>query len=424
MADDNPLLPETISGNQDGDDSTNSDGYDDNDDDDGSRGGDAGATEAGIVRGVSRSVAQRAVAARSAGRSLAKLPSVGRLPRAPTPRALPKAAVGAAPLKAATKAVKVPVKSVARLTDRVSTGLDLWEMASSSGDDMASSSTRARDVTTKQQQQPAKRVRERYAPQIARASTFATSLVKNTILGGIVFESYCWIVTNSDSLLSSLYQQKLPTTTKDDSDEVEATSRVPIYKDVFETTPVMTHCVAGAVAGSMQGIFGSLWDTTALSFASRRLALPASLRPVLHNTAQHAVAHSILFGSYEGCKRLILQAIFDSDEDDPSAQQQRQVGTVTSLLPHQRLEYFGGVAIAGGLAGQFQHIASCVIEEAGATTIPTTPRALLSWSALPSLRSTVWAFPPSAIAFLAFEYGKDAVFELATDEDDDVANAN
>ena len=396
MTDDN--LPVVPVGKKDGDDSSSSSADSLNDK---NTNGEAGSTEAGIVRGVSRSMAQRAVAARSAGRSLAKLPSVGRLPRS-----------------AQRGRTMVPVKRVAKVTDRMSQGLDVWELASSSSKDSTT-------TATKERQQP-KRIRQRYAPQIAWATTFGTSLVKNTVLGTIVFESYCWMVANTDSLLRAPTKRRSPgeadhivinnTPAQGDHEQVVSVVPTPIYRDVFETTPVVAHYMAGAVGGSLQGVFGSLWDTTALSLASRKLALPTFFQPLVRNIVQHAVAHSILFGSYETCKRLILGGIFDSNSDDPGQQQQQQeqeqLGPVASLLPHQRLEYFTGVAVAGGMAGQLQHIASFMLEQQ-----PGAPQNFLRWSALPSLRSTLWAFPPSAIAFLAFEYGKDAVVELATDDD-------
>ena len=387
----------------------------------------AGSTEAGIVRGVSRSVAQRAVAARTAGRSMAKLPSVGRLPRS-APRHV------AATTTATKSARLVPVKRVARLTDRVSTGWDLWDTAaaSSSGEETA---TTQKKTSTK--------LYERYAQPIARATTFATSLVKNTVLGAIVFESYCWMVAHADELLLKIPTASASLPEDDDKvDKLQTSSRnvddttislVPsIYRDVFETTPVISHYMAGAVAGSLQGIGGSVWDASALRLTAYRGTnnvtppTPSLQQTLLRSTMQHAIAHSILFGSYESCKRLLLKVIFsdtdeggfdrDSYDNDNALLQQQQ--PVASLLPHQRLEFFAGVSVAGGLAGQFQHVASHILEQQQQQA-HKTGHVFSRWSALPSLRSTLWAFPPSAIAFLAFEYGKDSVVELAAGEDDD-----
>lgn len=61
-------------------------------------GDDRGSAEAGVVRGIARSVGRQAV----------KLPSVGRLPRAHH---------------------RFPVQKVAKISDRMSTGWGVWDSA-------------------------------------------------------------------------------------------------------------------------------------------------------------------------------------------------------------------------------------------------------------------------------------------------------
>ena len=64
----------------------------------------------------------------------------------------------------------------------------------------------------------------------------------------------------------------------------------------------------------------------------------------------------------------------------------------------------------GGLAGQFEHVTSHISEQCFSLVDETKNSSsllrrlkLASW---PTWRSTMVAFPPSAIGFLAFEYGK------------------
>lgn len=75
--------------------------------------------------------------------------------------------------------------------------------------------------------------------------------------------------------------------------------------------------------------------------------------------------------------------------------------------------HVAAIAVAGGLAGQFQHVTSHFTERrlglAGDdpakkqnTSSFLRRVSLASW---PTWRSTMLAFPPSAIGFLAFEYG-------------------
>jgi hypothetical protein len=84
--------------------------------------------EAGIARG----------AARSMGLSAARLPAVGRLPAVPRPMVVriprPPAPRVVMPKSAPRVAMprRLPVKQVAKVSDRVSQGLDLYDLAAES----------------------------------------------------------------------------------------------------------------------------------------------------------------------------------------------------------------------------------------------------------------------------------------------------
>ena len=74
-----------------------------------------GAAEAGVVRGASRTIGQYI---RAVSQSAARLPSVGRLPgKIPRRISMPR---------------KLPVKQVARISDRISQGYDVWDTAKES----------------------------------------------------------------------------------------------------------------------------------------------------------------------------------------------------------------------------------------------------------------------------------------------------
>ena len=66
------------------------------------------SAEAGVVRGLARSI-------QTTGRQAARFPAVGRLPAASR---LPS---------------RIPVKQVAKISDRVSTGWDVWDTANETG---------------------------------------------------------------------------------------------------------------------------------------------------------------------------------------------------------------------------------------------------------------------------------------------------
>lgn len=110
-------------------------------------------------------------------------------------------------------------------------------------------------------------------------------------------------------------------------------------------------------------------------------------------TIHHAIAHSVLFGCYETCKRGLLAEMSDSRR-------------------HDEIPYFASVTVAGGVAGQIQQVVStyteqwlrlAIVEE---TPQPFTKHMVRFKAAPPTLRSVIFAFPPSAISFVAFEYGK------------------
>ena len=204
------------------------------------------------------------------------------------------------------------------------------------------------------------------------------ALVKNTVLGASVFETYCYMVLHLAPAPPSPSDAAAPTTTPDHHVVVE---------DEYARASLGVHVVAGACGGAVHGVVGTLWDTV----AGDRSSFVTGLRPmILH----HASAHAALFGSYELLKRQLLEwSGLDSHSQHGPA-------------------YLASVSVAGGVAGQVQHILSHYseqwlrLEEGG--TIP--PAAAESTAALklrpPAWRSVLMAFPASAIGFIAFEYGR------------------
>jgi hypothetical protein len=79
---------------------------------------------------------------------------------------------------------------------------------------------------------------------------------------------------------------------------------------------------------------------------------------------------------------------------------------------HDEIPYFASVTFAGGIAGSIQHIISTYteqwfrIENVQETPKPFTRHMIRIYAVPPTIRSIVYAFPPSAISFVAFEYGK------------------
>lgn len=316
----------------------------------------ASAEAAGAARGLARSV----------GRSLMSSP-IGRLPRRAVFRK------------------QLPIRQVARVSDRISTGLDWWSSAVESIDEGAAG-TKERSTLKK---------------WIPRVKAFGSSLLKNMILGAAVFESYGYIVLklapdaeekNKEPLTPM--DRKLIDTTDDEKQEALDSGTQVDQIDEFARASLSAHFGAGSIAGSLHGVGSTFME----SVGKTRQQMLRSLTP---NMIHHSAAHSLLFGSYEGIKRLMLNQMHDIDDGT-------QINGGGYLL---------SFAVAGGLSGQVQYVASHYLEQwLGIVTTATVQEntsiraSLISKKMLataPALRPALFAFVPSAIGFVAFEYGKN-----------------
>ncbi|GKY98268.1 hypothetical protein MPSEU_000784500 [Mayamaea pseudoterrestris] len=302
---------------------------DESDEEDDEHRKDFGAEAAGVVRGVSRSI----------GRSLARSP-IGRLPQS-----IPTA------IKPST------ARQIARMTDRVSSGLT-WYGAYEESSQAA--------------------VAPKPRPWLRQAKAFAMSLARHSVLGTLVFETYGKVVTSY--------------TSGKDPDEVD-------LLDEYARAPVPLHYVAGFAAGGVQGALVSspaMWEAAKAYRNAGLLASPLhtpsyATRFVSLNTLNHSLAQSLLFGSYQGTKRLFENALLDDSS------------------PSFGIGYLFCFSMAGGFAGQIQHVFSHYSEQVfglSENEMRVAPSMMFRGFIHPSLRSTMMAFPSSAIGFLAFEYGK------------------
>jgi hypothetical protein len=341
-------------------------GYDDKEDEETHK--NASAEAAGVVRGLSRSL----------GRTVARIP------------------MGSVPRRALFRAKRLPVRQVAKISDRLSTGWDWWTSAveSTSNDD-----TRARTTTR-------------------RAGAFVSSVLKNAILGAAVFETYGYIVFKlapdvqptgdgkSENGLELQGGDDRSFVAKGSSGEMEYNEdQFANHEDEFARASIAIHFLAGGVGGSVHGIASTVIENPLRgNMTSVLQRLPAM-------TVHHSLAHSVLFGSYEIIKRGLLS---HAESDG---------------VQHFGLEYLASITIAGGFSGQLQHVFSHYTEQLlGITTdvqnpVPlktqhqapstsvgssffSTRRMLLQNLSPPALRPALITFLPGAIGFVAFEYGK------------------
>ena len=172
--------------------------------------------------------------------------------------------------------------------------------------------------------------------------------------------------------------------------------------DDMDRATLPQHFFAGGMAGISHSILSLTFEIKKSDVAASkgRTTNPIHLHfPTFRYSSayitHHSLAHSVLFGSYQTSKRMLINSIPDSTKDEENNDSIRHIASIT---------------LAGGIAGQFQHITSHISEQClGLVNESKNSTSLLrrlkvaSW---PSLRSTLLSFPPSAIGFLAFEYGK------------------
>lgn len=184
--------------------------------------------------------------------------------------------------------------------------------------------------------------------------------------------------------------------------------------DAFSRTSVKQHFIAGAVGGSVHSALYMTFQSGAFikEFGLNSLrTLPiasVSTWSVVH-TCHHALAHGLLFSSYEGTKRLLLsENSSDLRLHLPTFQNDKRNGD----MQHQISDIII-VGFAGGIAGQIQHVASHFTETWFNVGENDSVRNYLKnqkdakvFLRGPTFRSIVSAFPPSAIGFISFEFGK------------------
>ena len=388
---------------------------------------------AGLARGLARSAASRSAVGRlpvsHAGRSVAKLTartaaaqkSAGMArqirthvrPRGGAAAAVPKhsASVAASKIKggarvasrakvrssagnittksagSANRAVKaaprgrVHVRRITRASDRASTGLDLVEAASSENSGGIISDQKRKGVVG------------RMKDALRRIPAFMTTLAKNTVLGMAVFSTYEGVVEYD---LSSHAEQGI-------NEEAAST-------DPFAAASMPRHIGAGFLAGSahagvnyaMDGIV-RLRQLTALGRAQPSLGLvKGTASPFFPYVLHHAISHSVLFGTYEGTKRFMVSSFGGG-----------------SLKDDENDVHYGNllaIGFAGGIAGSAQHLVSNYTEEVCVTSyskiwekhLTLVQRCrLMPRLSLPSGRALAFAFLPSSLGFVSFEYGKE-----------------
>jgi hypothetical protein len=182
----------------------------------------------------------------------------------------------------------------------------------------------------------------------------------------------------------------------EDEDDDDETEIIPLdAPDDFSRASIRAHVGAGALAGALDGLLSSVWESKSQSMQFFFQKAPSLI-------LQQSLSHALLFGSYEWCKRKLIHQLHSSPWGE---------------WKDSGLSHLMCIGLAGGVAGQLQtltnHYGEQILERQ-----PSAERLLQSkpWSVQlrflwkkvhhPSLGSMMAAFVPSAVGFVAFEYGK------------------
>jgi hypothetical protein len=192
--------------------------------------------------------------------------------------------------------------------------------------------------------------------------------------------------------------------------------------DAMDRAALPLHFLAGAAGGAAHAALSLALGTTLAVGAEVAPSSSSPPPPAMHvrvpaarysasTFLHHSLSHSVLFGTYQLSKRSLARL----------RPHLRRDGTAAARDGDDDALRFATVAVAGGLAGQCQHVAGHLSERwlglAAEESPPSSLRRLvMSPSSWPTWRSTALTFPLSAVGFLAFEYGK----LLTMTGDDDV----
>ena len=429
-------------------------------------GGDNTSPEsAAIARGAARTAAARGTQRVMAGRlpvsstatsvatkasktisSAGSTPKIISSPRAPT--TIPRVSVQNVPRIPKAPKIRVPkarANTIAKATDRASKGYDILSARLEQNQSVTVETKNVKDAKSHNSTKRRKHNNiQQYTKTITQAlqqvASFGKIFITNTILGMALFATYEGVIdyvappmvenaiTKEDDVLY-IYSNIADVSNGDVSDGVSsddiALNEIGDNDDAMDRATLPQHFLAGAMAGTSHAVLSlaleikrnvtpstagkSTTNVTVTNLIQQHKPIHLQFPNLSYSAAyilHHSLAHSVLFGSYQLTKRLLIQNI----SPDPTTAGNGTNGSSGSNN-NDAILHISCIAMAGGLAGQLQHVTSHISEQCFSLVDETTNSSssllrrlqLASW---PTWRSTMLAFPPSAIGFLAFEYGK------------------
>ena len=356
-------------------------------------------SSAGVVRGIARSFQQ-----------VSKRILVGRLPKKVPPVVSRAPPIARPPkLSVPSKWGRISVKRVADISDRVSNVFDVFDAVPTGNDSPSRTSTKDTESHHVNQSHSKEKVDAVGKGHVRRCRTlfeaamlrkwasFGGNLIKNTLLGTIVFEVYG----------NTVYYQAALIMQGGGSDTTLPQRYGNNLRSQYAVVSTSGHFLSGGAGGFAHSLMTNIFNIFSLR------SLPGSGYFGYH-ILHHSLAHSILFGSYELTKRSLLKFSSKSlTHERPYAASEMDAFTFSLAEP----ENLSIVTFSGGIAGVFQNILSQVaegleVDRKCSTSFLTLLRDIKVQVrgcrlSLPTLQSHGVAFVGTAIAFVAFEYGMD-----------------
>lgn len=272
---------------------------------------------------------------------------------------------------------RVPLKTVSKITDQVSTAWDAYSVFKGSHKE----ATRDIEVQNRPQHKESLGTAGLHKAQLFGQTlrSAVPHMVKSGFLGTAVFEMY---ETSKDTLDNALGLDK----------DVDGEASFSTSRDVFSLSMTgITGLISGGLAGTCHGLLYVGWE-----HARRLINAQHVVANVWTGTAlAHSLAHASLFGSFEVLKDALL-AITHARHEEP-------LGVFV-------------VGAAGGLAGLVEETVSHLTphwEKEGVSSL----RAAFKRNGLPRLRVISSAALPTSLGFLAWEYGRHRVLRCAGEEE-------
>ena len=288
---------------------------------------------------------------------------------------------------------KARANTIAKATDRASKGYDILsarlEQTQSIGETKNAKDAKSHNSTKRRRSNNIQQYRKIITQALQQVTSFGKIFITNTILGMALFATYEGVIdyvapplveirTKEDDILcNNIADVSNDDVSDDESSDDIALNEIGDSDDAMDRATLPQHFLAGAMAGTSHAVLSlafeikrnvtpstagkSTTNVTVTNLIQQHKPIHLQFPTLNYSTAyilHHSLAHSVLFGSYQLTKRLLIQNI----SPDPTTARN---GTNSSSGSNNNdaILHISCIAMAGGLAGQFQHVTSHISEQ-------------------------------------------------------------